>query len=144
VALVVDANLVVAECLASAQPLAALAPQDLLAPDFMLWEAGSTLHEYQWRIDAGRSTPAMPGLVRADVLAAMTSLKLLPVRIVPTTPDLLDEAWHVADRCGLARLYDAAYVALARLEGATLVTLDAALRAGPAARLVRIVGPTEL
>ena len=143
-ALVVDANLVVAECLASATPLASLGREELLAPDLMTWEAGSSLHEYEWRIGADLQNPNWPGLTRADVQAALVAFRRAPVRIVPTTTALLDEAWRIADRCGLARLYDAAYVALALAEGATLVTLDAALRRGPAARLVRIVGPTEL
>ena len=61
-----------------------------------------------------------------------------------TTRELLAEAWRTANRCGFARLYDAAYVALAVRTGATLVTLDGRLRAGPASGLVTILGPTEL
>jgi predicted nucleic acid-binding protein len=144
VALVVDANVVVAACLASDDALRDLGPEELIAPDLMWWEAASTLHEYQWRIEAGHETVSIPGLTREDVGAAVACLRRAPVRSLPTTAALLDEAWWVADRCGLARLYDAAYVALARLEGARLVTLDAPLRRGPAARLATIVGPDEL
>jgi predicted nucleic acid-binding protein len=60
------------------------------------------------------------------------------------TVELLDEAWDIASRYGFARLYDAAYVALAKRHSATLVTLDARLRRSPASRLATIVGPTEL
>jgi predicted nucleic acid-binding protein len=142
-ALVADANCVVAACLA-ADGFVMFGSQELLAPDLMWWEAASTLHEYLWRIDAARRTPDMAGLAREDVLGAFRRLREAPIERVPLDAALLHEAWRVADRCGFARLYDAAYVALARARGATLVTLDARLHGSPAAALVRIVGPLEL
>lgn len=142
--MVVDADLVVAECLASDTPFAAFGSEELIAPDVMPWEAASTLHEYQWRLEAGHPTPSMPELTLADAQSALAVLHHAPVRIVPTGSELLDEAWRIADRCGFARLYDAAYVALALREGATLITLDAALRRGPASRLITILGPSEI
>lgn len=53
------------------------------------------------------------------------------------------EAWTLADEMGWAKTYDANYVALARLLGCQLVTLDARLRRGTA-RLGFVIGPTEL
>lgn len=52
-------------------------------------------------------------------------------------------AWDLADEMGWAKTYDANDVALARLLGCRLVTLDARLRRGTA-RLGIVVGPTEL
>jgi predicted nucleic acid-binding protein len=53
------------------------------------------------------------------------------------------EAWRIADELGWAKTYDAEYVALARLMGCPLFTIDDRLRRG-AARLVTIVGPRDL
>ncbi len=142
--LVTDANAVVAACLAAGNGFDVFAGHDLLAPDLMWWEAASTLHEYLWRIDADRRTPDMAGLTREDVLAALQRLLQAPIERAALDQALLTEAWHVADRCGFARLYDAAYVALARQRSATLVTLDGRLRLSPAATLAPIRGPTEL
>ena len=142
--LVVDATVVVAACLAAGDGFAFFSDEALLAPDLMWWEAGSTLHEYLWRLEARRPTPDMPTLQRGDVLTGLDRLRRAPVERAAATEDLLDEAWRVANRCGFARLYDAAYVALAIQRGARLVTLDGRLRTGPASRLAAIVGPTEL
>jgi len=52
-------------------------------------------------------------------------------------------AWVIADELGLAKTYDAEFLALARIRGALLVTADARLRrAGD--RLEFVVDPTEL
>ena len=53
------------------------------------------------------------------------------------------EAWRIADELGWAKTYDAEYVALARLLGLRLLTLDARLRRS-ADRLGFVVSPTEL
>jgi predicted nucleic acid-binding protein len=86
----------------------------------------------------------MAPVTRDEVLAPMQRLHVAPVRLSPVDVALLDEAWRVADRCGLVRLYDAAYVALAIRHRARLVTLDGGLRNGAAARLAPIVGPAGL
>lgn len=142
-ALVLDANVVVAACLAEGDGFLVFGSHDLIAPDLMSWEVASTLHEYLWRIKAGRRTPDMVALERQDLRTAFRRLQQGPVRAIPTTADLLAETWRVADRCGSARVYDAAYVALARLQHAPLVTLDRRLQNSPAAKLATIVGPTE-
>jgi predicted nucleic acid-binding protein len=58
-------------------------------------------------------------------------------------PELRDEAWRLADVLGWAKTYDAEYVAMARLLGCRLVTLDARLRRG-ADRLGFVVSVEEL
>jgi len=56
---------------------------------------------------------------------------------------LIREAWNLADEFGWAQTYDAEFVALARLLGCRLVTLDLKLRRA-SARLGFVIGPTEL
>jgi predicted nucleic acid-binding protein len=58
-------------------------------------------------------------------------------------PSLGETSWDIADRMGLSRTYAAEYVALARLLGCRLVTLDADV-ARRARRLAVVVGPAEL
>jgi len=74
VALVLDANVVVGACLAAGDGFSVFGAGPLAAPDLMWWEASSTLHEYLWRIDAGRQTPDMASLRRDDVLTALERL----------------------------------------------------------------------
>ena len=59
------------------------------------------------------------------------------------TRSLGEASWDIADRMGLARTYAAEYVALARLLGCRLVTLDADI-ARRARRLAVVVGPADL
>jgi predicted nucleic acid-binding protein len=141
---VLDANTVVAACLSAGAGFDVFGDEQLSAPDLMWWEAASTLHEYVWRIEADRRTPDMAHLTRDDVLTAFSRLHAAPIERVPVDEDVLDEAWDVSSRCGFARLYDAAYVALAQLRRATLVTLDGRLKNSPASKLVKIVGPADL
>lgn len=64
--------------------------------------------------------------------------------LAPRDHERLGEvAWQVADELGWAKTYDAEFVALARLLGCRLVTLDARLRRG-ADRLGLVVTPSEL
>lgn len=56
---------------------------------------------------------------------------------------LAAEAWQIADRLGWAKTDDAEYVALARLLGGRLLTLDTRLRR-TASRVIDVVGPSDL
>jgi predicted nucleic acid-binding protein len=58
-------------------------------------------------------------------------------------PELGAEAWRIAEEFGWGRTYDAEYVALAKLLGCRLITLDARLRRGTD-RLGFVVTPAEL
>ncbi len=129
--LVVDASVAVA---ASATPVgfARFRRQELVAPPLLWIEAVSALHAAMWRGELRREQ-AQPMLHR--VLNA-------PIERVETKP-LAQGAWEVADELGWAKTYDANYVALARILGCRLVTLDARLRRG-ATRLGFVVGPMEL
>jgi predicted nucleic acid-binding protein len=99
----------------------------------LLWiEVVSSLHAAMWRGELRRDQ-AERALRRA--LAA-------PIKRVGPKR-LQQQAWALADEFGWAKTYDANYVALARLLGCRLVTLDARLRRGTA-RLGFVIGPTEL
>ena len=56
---------------------------------------------------------------------------------------LTKAAWQVSEEFGWAKTYDSEYVALARMLGCRLVTLDGKLRDG-ADRLGFVVTPAEL
>ena len=98
-----------------------------------MWsEARSVLHELLWRGE----------IVFEDAEAARVALERAPVR--PRDDKRLGgEVWRVADELGLAKTYDAEYVALALLAGCRLVTLDGRLRR-VADRLGSVVTPAEL
>jgi predicted nucleic acid-binding protein len=111
---------------------AELGADQLVAPSLMWSEALSVLHELSWR---GEVSPA-------DADATRRRLEGAPVdRRRPSR--LLEESWRVAEELGGATTYDAEYVALARLLGCRLVTLDRRLRRR-ADRLGLVVGPDEL
>jgi predicted nucleic acid-binding protein len=129
--LVIDASVAVA---AAANPLGfeRIRRFELVAPPLMWIEASSSLHAMLWRGELHREQAES---MRDRVIAA-------PVR--RREPDrLAEEAWDVAGEMGWAKTYDANYVALARLLGCRLITLDARMRRGTA-RLGFVVGPTEL
>lgn len=87
------------------------------APSLLWTEAISALHEATRRREV---TPAVAHAARA-------ALGQLP--IVPDHPtELHDVAWEVADQLGLAKTYDAEFLALARIRGGQVVTADARLR----------------
>lgn len=129
--LVIDASVAVA---ASHSPvgLARFRSRRLVAPHLMRAEAASVLHEMVWRKEIDKA--------RGRVLLG----RLLDGPIETMAPDeLTGEAWRVADEFGWAKVYDAHYVALARLLGCKLGTIDERLLRG-VARLGIALRPDEV
>lgn len=106
--------------------------QELIAPPLLWSEAVSVLHELVWRGEVDEQDASFT----LDRLDGAPIARRSPAR-------LAREAWRIADELGWAKTYDAEYLALARLVGSRVVTLDARLRRG-ADRLGLVVGPTEL
>ncbi len=150
-ALVLDTGVLLAACLGHAG-FALLAGRSLHSVDLAAWEAESILHELVWRLGRGLSVPQWPGPTLADFQRGFRILKgavdpasaARCVELHPFEPRLADETWLVTERCGFAKVYDAASVALARLQGCRLVTLDGRLLNGPAQRLATLIGPTQI
>jgi len=105
---------------------------ELVAPPLLWIEVVSALHAAMWR-----------GELRRDQAEPMLQ-RVLAAPIARREPESLPmDSWTVADELGWAKTYDANYVALARILGCRLVTLDARLRRGTA-RFGFVIGPTEL
>lgn len=102
-----------------------------LAPALMWSEALSALHEATRRDE----------LSAEEAVVARAALATLPVHRVES-PAARDEAWRIADELGLAKTYDAEFLAVARLRRAPLVTADARLRRA-ADRLGFVLDPIE-
>jgi predicted nucleic acid-binding protein len=129
--LVVDASVAVAAC-HTPMGFANLRGHDLVAPQLMLVEASSVLHEMAWREEI---TKPRAGIMLDRLLKA-------PVKI-RTPSGLIRAAWRVADELGWAKTYDAQYVALARMLDCRIVSVDERLLRG-VARLGIAVRPREL
>jgi predicted nucleic acid-binding protein len=129
--LVLDASVVVRQCMVS-DAFSPFGSEDLVAPPIMWSEARSTLHELRWR-----------GAISTD-LSFRAFDALLQAPIESRSPRALGrESWRVADELGWAKTYDAEYVALARILGCRMVTVEMRLHRA-AARLGFVVSPTEL
>jgi predicted nucleic acid-binding protein len=129
--LVVDANVVVDLCVSEAG-FDVLADHELVAPPLLRAEALSVLHVLHWRRVASSRV----------IESALERLDDAPVKFAAPR-GLAREAWRVAEEFGWKKTYDAEYVALARLLGCRLLTLDERLRRG-AARLGFVIPPSEL
>lgn len=116
--LVVDASVAIA---ASHSPIgfARFKTHDLVAPQLLLVETSSVLHEMAWREEI---TPARARTMLDRVVGAPIGIR--------SPAKLLKAAWDLADEMGWAKTYDAQYVALARLLNCKLVTLDERLIRG--------------
>jgi len=129
--LVADASVAVAAC-HTPVGFANLRGHELVAPELMLVEASSVLHEMAWR---GEITKP-----RAETMLA----RLLKAPVQIRRPDgLIQAAWRVADELGWAKTYDAQYVAFAQMLDCRLVSIDERLLRG-VARLDLAVRPREL
>jgi predicted nucleic acid-binding protein len=129
--LVIDASTAVDLCL-SPDGFGVLSEEELIAPPLILSETLSALHEMRWR----------GSLPEEMAIFGLERRREMPVQIVEPA-SLRDEAWRIADEFGWAKTYDAEYVALAKLKGCRLVTVDARLRRGTG-RLGYVIAPHEI
>lgn len=96
-----------------------------MAPPLLWPEVRSALHQQVWR----------GAISRQLGLRALEQLENAPIAM--KAPAALGRtAWQIAEEFGWAKTYDAEYVALARLLGTRLLTLDR--------RLLRATGPQGL
>jgi predicted nucleic acid-binding protein len=89
------------------------AEHELLAPTLLRSQTLSALHE---AVHAGQIPPDV-------ALDRLRRIWAMPIRLLGDAV-LRRNAWEIADRLGLAETYDAEYVALTKLQGDALVTLD--------------------
>ena len=129
--LVVDATVVLAAC-AAEDGFEELADPDLVAPPLMWSEARAVLHELARR---GELRPPQARRMRRAVDGAPIAEQ--------GHPSLGRDVLGRRRPDGPVRTYAAEYVALARLLGCPLVTLDADI-ARRARRLAVVVGPAQL
>jgi predicted nucleic acid-binding protein len=133
VELVVDASLAVELAIDKAGE-AALDDALLIAPPLLWSEVPSVLHAmaFNRRISFDLANQAL-GRFLAQKIAVEER----------RPDDLTMQAWRIAEEFGWAKTYDAEYVALAKMSGCRLVTIDGRLRRG-ADRLGFVVTPAEL
>lgn len=135
--LVADASLVVELCIDRVGEQASAALGDggeLVAPPLLWSEVPSVLHAMAFRREIS------PTLAELGLERFLTG----KIEVAERRPDSLTKAaWQVAEEFGWAKTYDAEYVALARMLGCQLVTVDIKLRNG-AERLGFVVTPAEL
>ncbi len=109
-----------------------LGAHELIGPPLLWSEIHSAIHEALWRRDLDEQ--------RADRL--LRSFHDLGIR--RRTPARLHaEAYSIATELGLAKTYDAEFLALARLESAVVLTTDGRLRRG-ADRTGLVIDPSQL
>lgn len=113
--LVVDASFAVAAC-TTPEGFDRLG-DEIVAPSLLWPEVRSALHRAVWH-----------GLISVEVGEhALERLERAPLRA--SQPRGLGAAvWAIADALGWAKTYDAEYLALARLLGARLLSLDRRMR----------------
>jgi predicted nucleic acid-binding protein len=99
---------------------------ELLAPTLLRSQTLSALHE---AVRAGELEPEI-------ALERLERIGKLPIRLLGDAV-LRRNAWRFADQLGWAETYDAEYLALTKLQGDALVTLDPEL-----ARKVEGIVPT--
>lgn len=121
---VLDASALVA-LLADAGPAgrwvaACVSGASLAAPELVIFEAANVLRRQAL---SGRLDETQAALAHADLLS-------LPVQLWPYAP-LAERAWQLRRNF---TIYDATYVCLAELLGASMITLDAGVAAAPEAR----------
>lgn len=109
-----------------------LGTHDLIGPPLLWSEVHSAVHEALWRRELDDSTASQ----------MLASFALLGVRR-KSPARLHSEAYAMATELGWAKTYDAEFLALARLETATVLTTDARLRRG-ADRTGLVISPAEL
>jgi predicted nucleic acid-binding protein len=109
-----------------------LAGTTLIGPPLLWSEVMSAIHEALWRRD----------LTAAAANGLRTGFRDLAVK-QHQPEELRDRAWALADELGLAKTYDAEFLALASLRGCRLLTTDGRLRRG-ADRTGLVVSPDEL
>lgn len=134
--LAVDASVVVELSLdrAGEEMSASLGDGELVAPPLLWSEVPSALSEMAFREEVSRGLAE--SALRRFIEGAISVGEQRP-------EGLALEAWRLAAEFGWAKTYDAEYLALARLLGCRLVTLDVRLRRG-ADRLGFVVTPNEL
>lgn len=129
--LVIDASAAVGAALVG-DGFEAFGRRTIHAPTLLWSESASALAQLVWRSEISRQ--------EADQAVD----RILEARMtIHPSADILRDALALAGQLGWARTYDAEYVALARLLGVPLFTLDARLRRG-AADVVRTIAGVDL